>query len=87
MFKPSSNFLTDHSKAVDLFCYLCFVFVFAILSYLFLAALWSPAMKGSTYVFLCSCHFPIQCPGSGVVLDCIDSDLCFGVKLARFCHK
>ena len=24
-------------------------------------------------VFLCLCHFPIQCPGSGVVLGCIDS--------------
>ena len=24
-------------------------------------------------VFLVFCHFPIRCPGSGVVLDCIDS--------------
>ena len=24
-------------------------------------------------VFLCFCHFPIWCSGSGVVLDCIDS--------------
>ena len=24
-------------------------------------------------VFLCFCHFPIWCPGSGVVFDCIDS--------------
>ena len=24
-------------------------------------------------VFLCFCHFPIQYPGSGVVLDCINS--------------
>ena len=24
-------------------------------------------------VFLCYCHFPMRCPGSGVVLDCIDS--------------
>ena len=24
-------------------------------------------------VFLCFCHFPIWCLGSGVVLDCIDS--------------
>ena len=23
-------------------------------------------------VFLCFCHFPMWCPGSGVVLDCID---------------
>ena len=37
--KASSNFLTDRSKAVDLFCYLCFMFVFVILSCLFFAAL------------------------------------------------
>ena len=24
-------------------------------------------------VFLCFCHFPIWCPGSGVVFNCIDS--------------
>ena len=24
-------------------------------------------------MFLCFCHFPIWCPGSGVVLDSIDS--------------
>ena len=24
-------------------------------------------------VFLCFCHFPIWCPGSGVVFDCSDS--------------
>ena len=24
-------------------------------------------------VYLCLCHFPMSCPGSGVVLDCIDS--------------
>ena len=27
-------------------------------------------------VLLCFCHFPIWCPGSGVMLDCLDSDLC-----------
>ena len=25
------------------------------------------------YVLLCFCHFPMWWPGSGVVLDCIDS--------------
>ena len=25
---------------------------------------------------MCFCHFPIWCPGSDVVLDCFDSDLC-----------
>ena len=24
-------------------------------------------------IWLCFCHFPMWCPGSGVVLDCIDS--------------
>ena len=38
-FKGSASF-------VDHFSYLCFVFVFVILSCLFLAALWSPAGKG-----------------------------------------
>ena len=58
------------------FCFLCFVFV--LFSCLFIAALWSPAWKGLTLalacdVLLCSCHFLMWCPGSGVVLDCIDS--------------
>ena len=59
---------------------LAFVFVFAILFFLFLAALWSPAGKGLTswllscmWCFLVFCHFPIGCQWSGVVLDCIDS--------------
>ena len=51
------------------------MFVCDMLSCLLLAALWSPAGKGLTYVmFSCVfCHFPIWCPGSGVVLGCIDS--------------
>ena len=63
------------------FCYLCFMFV--MLSCLFIAALWSPAGKGlgkgwplGSLVcdfFLCCCHSPMWCPGSGLVLDCIDS--------------
>ena len=24
-------------------------------------------------VYLCFCHFPMWCPGLGVILDCIDS--------------
>ena len=46
---------------------------------LFLAALWSPVRKGLTswlsvcYVSFCFCHFPVWCPRSGVVLDCMDS--------------
>ena len=62
---------------MDPFCYLCFMFI--MLSCLFNAALWSPAGKGQPLgalvcdVFLRFCHFPMWCPGSGVVLDCIDS--------------
>ena len=48
------------------------------LSRLLIAALWSPAGKGLTswllFVMLnCFCHFPMWYPGSGEVLDCIDS--------------
>ena len=55
MFKPSSNFLTDRYNAtggacfVDFIRYLCFMLVFAILSCLFLADLWSPDGKGLTF--------------------------------------
>ena len=35
------------------FCYLCFTFVFIILSCLFLAALWSPDGKGLTSCLSC----------------------------------
>ena len=37
----------------DPFCYLCFVCVSAILSYIFLAAFWSPAGKGLTSWLSC----------------------------------
>ena len=42
-----------------------FVFVFDISS-----SLWSPDGKGMYLEFY---HFPIRCPRSGVVLDCVDS--------------
>ena len=62
---------------MDHFCYLCFVFVR--LSCLFNAALWSPAGRGlaswlsCVWCFVVFRHFPMWCPGSCVVLDCIDS--------------
>ena len=55
------------------------LFVFDMLSCLFLAALRSPVGRGLTAwrsrmrYFLCFCHFPIRCPGSCVELDCINS--------------
>ena len=79
MFKHSSCFLTDGGSFVDQFCYLCFVFVFVILSCLFFEALWSPAGKGRTswlsvvWYFCVLCHFPIWCPVTGVVHYCTDS--------------
>ena len=54
-FKPSSNFLADRSKAVLLLWILfviCVSCVSVILSCLFLAALWLPAMKGLTFWLL-----------------------------------
>ena len=50
-----------------------------VLSCLFIAALWSLSGKGLTSRLSCMrccivfCHFPMWCPGSGVLLDCIDS--------------
>ena len=61
---------------MDHLSYLCLVFF--MLSRLFIAAFGSPAGKGLTSwlsfeMFYCVCHFIIWYPGSGVVLDCIDS--------------
>ena len=62
---------------MDPLCHLCLVFV--MLWHMFIAALSSPAGKGLTswlsfVMFNCVfCHFPMWYPGSGVVLDCIDS--------------
>ena len=50
MFNPSSNLFywpfQGGGSLVDHFCYLWIIFVFVMLSCLFLAALWSPAGKG-----------------------------------------
>ena len=46
---------------------------------MFLVALWSPVRKeliswvSCMCCFLVFCHFLIQCPESGVILNCIDS--------------
>ena len=61
---------------VDHICLLCIAFV--MLCCLFIAASWSPAGKGLTswlsgvQCFFVLCHFQVWCPGSGVVLDCIN---------------
>ena len=63
---------------MDPFCYLCFELV--MLSCLCHCSLvvtcWERAyLLALLYVmfFLCFCHFPMWCPGSGVVLECIDA--------------
>ena len=70
----------DRSKAVlilwILFVICYFMFIFDILSGLFLVALLSSAVKGATSwlsCMLCFCHFPIWCSRSGMILDCVVS--------------
>ena len=64
---------------MDPFSYVCFMFVFVVLSCLFLAALWSPAGKRVTLwlsfvlCFLVFMSLSHMYPGSGMVTDCIDS--------------
>ena len=59
---------------MDLICYLCLS-----LPYCHVCSLepcWEVAdlLALLCVMFSCVfCHFPIRCPGSGVVLDCIDS--------------
>ena len=60
--------------------HLCYLFLkFVMLLRLFIAALWSPAGKGLTswlsfVMFNCGfVTFKMWYPGSGVVLDCMDS--------------
>ena len=35
-------------------------------------------------VLLCICNFPMWCPGSGVVLDCIDFCILFVLSKSRY---
>ena len=79
MFKPSNNFLTDCSKAVLL---LWILFVICVSSHTVLSVPCSLVVTCRRRAdllallydaFLCFCHFPIWCPGSGVVFDCMDS--------------
>ena len=62
---------------MDLFCYLCFILVFVVLSRPFLADLWSPARSGLMSWLTCVlCYLVfvyLSHMVSGVVLDCIDS--------------
>ena len=78
--KPSTNFLTDRSKAMLLlwiFFVFCVCLCHTVLSVF--TALWKPSGKGLTswpsclWCFLVWMSLSIRCPGSGVVLDRIDS--------------
>ena len=74
-----TNKQNNHLPFVDFFY---FVFVFAILSCLCHAALWSPTGKGLTSgspacdVFLCICHFPSGILGQVWYLIVLIPDLC-----------
>ena len=78
---PPVKYFTDRSKAV-LLLWIFYVFVLSCVCYvcarLFICALWSPAGKGLTswlsfVVSSVSLSLSHWYPGSGVVLDCIDS--------------
>ena len=64
---------------VDLFRYLLFLFVFANTRCLFVATLWSPVGEGLSSLLswmrccLMFLSLSLRCPGSVVVLDCINS--------------
>ena len=72
---------------------MCIFFCLFRLGCLFLAALWSPVRKGLTSwlsvcdVSLCFCHFPIWCPRSGVVLDCIHSLSFLSLQVSYFARN
>ena len=78
---PPVKYFTDRSRAVLLLWIFMFLFclVFAVFcARLFVCALWSPAGKGLTswlsfVVSSVSLSLSHWCPGSGVVLGCIDS--------------
>ena len=78
---PPVNYFTDHSKAVLLLWIIHVISVLCLFCFharLFIDALRSPADKGLTSwlsFMMANCEFVLshRYPGSGVVLDCIDS--------------
>ena len=81
-FKPSSKILywpfQGGSSVVDLLCFCSVLCLLCLCAHLFICALWSPAGKGLTswlsfMVSTVSLSLSHWYPGSGVVLDCIDS--------------
>ena len=81
-FSPPVKYFTDGSKGgtsfVDLLCLCSVLCLLCLCARLFICALWSPAGKGLTswlsfVVSTVSLSLSHWYPGSGVVLDCIDS--------------
>ena len=81
-FKPSSIIFywpfQGGTSYVDLLCFCSVLYLLCLCARLFICALWSPAGKGLTswlsfVVSTVSLSLSNWYPGSGVVLDCIDS--------------
>ena len=81
-FKPSSKIFywpfQGGTSFVDLLCFCSVLCLLCLCARLFVCALWSPAGKGLTFwlsfvVSTVSLSLSHWYPGSGVVLDCIDS--------------
>ena len=81
-FKPSSKIFywpfQGGTSFVDLLCFCSVLYLLCLCARLFICALWSPAGKGLTswisfVVSAVSLSLSHWYPGSGVVLDCIDS--------------
>ena len=81
-FKPSSKIFywpfQGGTSFVDLLCFCSFLCLLCLCALMFICALWSPAGKGLTsrlsfVVTAVSLSLSHCYPGSGVVLDCIDS--------------
>ena len=59
---------------MDILCFCSVLCLLCLCARLFICALWSPAGKGLTFVVsTVSLSLSHWYPGSGVVLDCIDS--------------
>ena len=77
---------------MDLLCFCSVLWLLCLCARLFICALWSPAGKGLTswlsfVVSTVSLSLSHWYPGSGVVLDCIDSDLCTLTCFNKTCIK
>ena len=62
----------DFILVIYVLCLSCFL-VFSLQPYGHLLRKGWPLGLLVCEVLLCFCHFPMWCPGSGAVLDCIDS--------------